>query len=133
VLDSREAMPLRQSSSSTSSNLTPCVSQIHLNYESMENHLRTTQDVLVAEQEHHGETRESVNAFNAQIQAFMGVKNKNTFIAFLTFTDNYMCFTYFTLTICVLHILHCKSWSSISRMQVIFLFLLGSRHRRGVG
>jgi hypothetical protein len=49
-------MPLRQSSSSTSSNLTPCVSQIHLNYESMENHLRTTQDVLVAEQEDHGET-----------------------------------------------------------------------------
>jgi hypothetical protein len=65
VLDSREAMPPRRSSSSTSSGLTPCVSQIHLNYESMENLLRTMQDVLGAEQEDHRETRESVNAFNA--------------------------------------------------------------------
>jgi hypothetical protein len=49
VLDSREAMPPKRSSSSTSSGLTPCVSQIHLNYESMENLLRTMQDVLGAE------------------------------------------------------------------------------------
>jgi hypothetical protein len=35
VLDSREAMPPRWSSSSTSSSLTPRVSQMHLNYESM--------------------------------------------------------------------------------------------------
>jgi hypothetical protein len=34
----------------------PRVSQIHLNYESMENHLRTTQDVLAAEQEGHKQT-----------------------------------------------------------------------------
>jgi hypothetical protein len=64
VLDSREGMPLRQSSSSMSSDLTPRVSQIHLNYETMENQLRTTQDVLEAEQEDHRETQESVNAFN---------------------------------------------------------------------
>jgi hypothetical protein len=64
-LDSREAMPWRRSSSSTSSGLTPRVSQIHLNYESMENQLRTMQEVLAAEQEEHRETRESVNAFNA--------------------------------------------------------------------
>jgi hypothetical protein len=51
VLDSREAMPPRQSSSSTSSGLIPYVSQIHLNYESMENQFRTTQKVLAAEQE----------------------------------------------------------------------------------
>jgi hypothetical protein len=31
------------------------MSQIHLNYESMENHLRMTQEVLVAEQEDHRE------------------------------------------------------------------------------
>jgi hypothetical protein len=37
VLDSKEAMPSRQCSLSTSSGLTPRVSQIHLNYESMEN------------------------------------------------------------------------------------------------
>jgi hypothetical protein len=56
VLDSREAMPLRQNSSSTSSGLTPHVSHIHLNYESMQNELRSTQDVLAAEQEDHRET-----------------------------------------------------------------------------
>jgi hypothetical protein len=54
-----------------SSGFTPRVSQIHLNYESM-------QDKLVAEQEDHRETRESVNVFNA----FMAVRNKNTFITF---------------------------------------------------
>jgi hypothetical protein len=37
VLDSREAMSLRWSSLSTSSGLTPHVSQIYLNYETMEN------------------------------------------------------------------------------------------------
>jgi hypothetical protein len=36
VLDSREAMSLRRSSSSMSSSLTPLVSPIHLNYEMME-------------------------------------------------------------------------------------------------
>jgi hypothetical protein len=50
-----------------SSDLTPRVSQIHLNYEAMENHLRMTQDVLAGEQKDHRETRESVNAFNSQI------------------------------------------------------------------
>jgi hypothetical protein len=63
----------------------------------MENQLRTTQDVLAVEQEDHRETRESVNAFNAQIQAFMVVRNNNTFISFLTFSDIYVCFTLFTL------------------------------------
>jgi hypothetical protein len=56
VLDSREAMSLRRSSSSTSSGLTSRVSQIHLNYETMKNQLRTMQDVLVVEQEDHRET-----------------------------------------------------------------------------
>jgi hypothetical protein len=74
-------MPLRRSSSSTSSSLMPRVSQIHLNYESMQNELRSTQDVLAVLQEDHRETRESVN----------------TFIAFLTFSDIYVCFTLFTL------------------------------------
>jgi hypothetical protein len=63
----------------------------------MQNELRSTQDVLVAEQEDHRETRESVNAFNTQIQAFMMVRNKNTFTTFLTFSDIYVCFTLFTL------------------------------------
>jgi hypothetical protein len=51
VMDSREAMPPRQSSSSSSSGLMPRVSQVHINYESMQDELR--------------ETRESVNDFNA--------------------------------------------------------------------
>jgi hypothetical protein len=87
-----------------SSGLMHHVSQIHLNYEAMKNDLRTTKDVLAVEQENHRVTQESVNTFNAQIQAFLTVRNKNKFI----------------------------TWSSVSRMQVIFLFLLGSRRRRGV-
>jgi hypothetical protein len=67
VLESRGAMPPRRSSSSSSSGLMPRVSQMHLNYESMQNELR--------------ETRELVNDFNTQIQLFMVVRNKNTFIA----------------------------------------------------
>jgi hypothetical protein len=97
VLDSREAMQPRQSSSSTSSGLTPRVSQIHLNYEAMENDLRTIKDVLAVEQENHRVTQESVNTFNTQIQVFLTVTNKNKFIAFLTFSDIYVCFTLFTL------------------------------------
>jgi hypothetical protein len=63
----------------------------------MENQLRTTQEVLAAEQEDHRETQELVNAFNAQIQVFMAVRNNNTFIAFLTFSDIDVCFTLFIL------------------------------------
>jgi hypothetical protein len=69
----------------------PRVSQIHLNYEAMQNQLRTTQDVLAVDQEDPSETRESVYVFNAQMQAFMVVRNKNTFIAFITFSDIYVC------------------------------------------
>jgi hypothetical protein len=76
--------------SSSSSGLTPHVSQMHLNYKSMQDELR--------------ETRESVNDFNAQIQAFMVVRNKNTFIAFLTFSDIYVYFTLFALQAMVQHI-----------------------------
>jgi hypothetical protein len=46
-----------------------------------------------------------VNDFNAQIQAFMPVRNKNTFIAFLTFSDIYVCFTLFALQAVVQRIL----------------------------
>jgi hypothetical protein len=87
----------RQSSSSTSSGLTPRVSQIHLNYEAIENDLKTTKDVLAVEQENYRVTRESVNTFNAQIQAFLMVRNKNKFITFLIFSEIYVCFTLFTL------------------------------------
>jgi hypothetical protein len=73
----------------------------------MENQLRTTQDVLAVEQEDQRETRESVNAFNAQIQAFMVVRNNNnTFISFLTVSDIYVCFTLFTLQTVVQRILN---------------------------
>jgi capsule polysaccharide export protein KpsE/RkpR len=84
-------MSSRGSSSSQSSGLTPHVSHIHLNYEAMENQLRMTQDVLTAEQEDHRETRESLTAYNAQMQAFMTVRNKNTFIDFITFSNIYVC------------------------------------------
>jgi hypothetical protein len=91
VLDSREAMPLRRSLSSTSSGLTPCVSQLHLNYKSMQDELR--------------EMQESVNDFHAQIQVFLVVRNKNIFIAFLTCSDIQVCFTLFALQAMVQRIL----------------------------
>jgi 16S rRNA C1402 (ribose-2'-O) methylase RsmI len=47
----------------------------------MENQLRTMQDVLTVEKEDHRDTRELLNAFHAQMQAFMAIRNKNTFIA----------------------------------------------------
>jgi hypothetical protein len=61
--------------------------------------------MLAVEQENYRETQESVNAFKAQIQAFMMVRNNNKFIAFLTFSDIYVCFTLFTLQVMVQRIL----------------------------
>jgi hypothetical protein len=57
----------------------------------MKNQLRITQDVLAAEQKDHRETQESLNAFNTQIQVFVAVRNKNAFMAFITFSDIYVC------------------------------------------
>jgi hypothetical protein len=90
-------MPSKRSSSTTSSGLTPHVSQIHLNYEAMENDLKTMKDVLEVEQENHRVMQELVNTFNTQIQVFLTVRNKNKFITFLPFSDIYVCFTLFTL------------------------------------
>jgi hypothetical protein len=57
----------------------------------MKNHLKATQDVLAVEQEDHRATQESLAAYNAQMQVFMEVRNKNTFVAFITFSDIYVC------------------------------------------
>jgi hypothetical protein len=67
----------------------------------MENHLKMTQETLAAEQEEYRETQELVNVFNAHIQAFVTVRNKNAFIAFLIFSDIYVYFTLFTLQVVV--------------------------------
>jgi hypothetical protein len=83
-------MPPRGSLSSQSSGIMPRVSQIHLNYESKENQLRATPDMLTVEQDHRA-TLDSLAAYNAQIQAFMMIKNKNTFVTFITFSDMYVC------------------------------------------
>jgi hypothetical protein len=87
------------------------------------NQLKMMQDVLAVEQENHSETRESVNAFNAQIQAFLMVRNKNKFIAFLTFSDIYVCFTLFTLQTVVQRIpdagdIHVPTWQSLSQRSM---------------
>jgi hypothetical protein len=84
-------MPLRRSSSLQPSGLTPRVSQIHLNYERMENQLRAMQDVLAVEREDNRVTRHLCAGYNTQMQAFMAVRKKNTFIAFLTLNDMYVC------------------------------------------
>jgi hypothetical protein len=91
VVDSREAMLLRGSSSSQSFGVTPHASQIHLNYERMENELRATQDMLTMEREDNRWTRDSWAAYNMQMQALMVVRMKDIFIEFLTFTDMYVC------------------------------------------
>jgi hypothetical protein len=83
-------MPSRGSSSSQSSGLTPHVSQIHLNYDRVEEQLKVTQDELAVEREASRATRDSLTAYNAQMQAFMAVRKKNTFVAFLTFSDLYV-------------------------------------------
>jgi hypothetical protein len=57
----------------------------------MENQLRIMQDVLTAELEDHIEKRESLASYNAQMLAFMVIRNKNTFISFITFSDIYVC------------------------------------------
>jgi hypothetical protein len=84
-------MPQWGSSSSQSSGLMPRVSQIYLKYEAMENQHGTMQDMLGAEQEDHRDTQESLNAFNAHMQAFMAVRNKIIFVAFIRFSDIYLC------------------------------------------
>jgi hypothetical protein len=91
VVDTSEAMPPRGISLSQSSDLTPHVFQIHLNYKAMQNQLRIMQDMLTVEQEDHIETRESLATCNPQKQAFMAVRNKNALIAFITFSEIYLC------------------------------------------
>jgi hypothetical protein len=83
-------MPSRGSSSSQSSGLMPHVSQIHLNYDRVEEQLKATQDELAVEREASRAMRDSLAAYNARMQAFMVVRKKNTFIAFLTFSDLYV-------------------------------------------
>jgi hypothetical protein len=51
VVDSRESMSSRGSSSQYSYGLTPRVSKIHLDYGRVEDQLRATQDKLAAERE----------------------------------------------------------------------------------
>jgi hypothetical protein len=78
-------------SSSQSSSLTPHVFQIHVNYERMENYLRVMQDVLMVEREDNRAMSDLWATYNAHMQVFMVVRKKNTFVAFLTFRDMYVC------------------------------------------
>jgi predicted PolB exonuclease-like 3'-5' exonuclease len=84
-------MLLRESSSSQSFGITPSVSQIKLNYELMENQVKAILDLPMVEQEEHRVTQESLGAYHAHMQAFMAVRIKNTFVAFITFSDMSMC------------------------------------------
>jgi hypothetical protein len=45
----------------------------------------------MSEQEDHRATRESLAVDSAQMQAFMVVRNRNTFKVFITFSDMYVC------------------------------------------
>jgi hypothetical protein len=81
----------RGSSSSQSSGIMSCVSQIHMNYEGLENQLKATLDVLTVEQGDHRATQELLATDNVIMQEFMEVRNKNTFIVFITFSDMYAC------------------------------------------
>jgi hypothetical protein len=72
VVDSSEAMPSRGSSSQSSSNLTPRISQIHLDYNRVQEELRATREELATERETNRLTRDEFSSFNAQMQAFVG-------------------------------------------------------------
>jgi hypothetical protein len=91
VVDSRAALPSKGSNSSQSSGLMPRVSQIHLNYDRVQDQLRATQDKLATEREDNTATRDSWATYNAHMQMFMLVRNKNTFVAFLSISDMYVC------------------------------------------
>jgi hypothetical protein len=64
VVESREAMPSKGSSSQYSSGLTPHVPQIHLEYGKVEEHLRVTQEKLVAEREDSRVMRDTWAGYN---------------------------------------------------------------------
>jgi hypothetical protein len=91
VVDLREAMPLMGSSSQSSSGLMPCVSQIHLDYSRVQEELRAMQDELEVERKANRAMRDLLASYNTQMQAFMVVRKKNTFLPFLSFSDMYMC------------------------------------------
>jgi hypothetical protein len=91
VVDSRVAMPLKGSSSQSSFGLMPHVSQIHLNYGRVQEELRSTQDKLAAGREANRETRDLLASYNVQMQAYIAVRMKNTFLTFLAFSDMYVC------------------------------------------
>jgi hypothetical protein len=49
------------------------------------------QDELTVEREANRATRDSLASYNAHMHAFMVVKMENIFVAFLTFSDMYVC------------------------------------------
>jgi hypothetical protein len=69
----------------------PRASQMHLDYGKVEEQLRAMQDELVVEREPSRTMRDSLVDYNAQMQVFMVVRKENTFVAFLIFSDMYMC------------------------------------------
>jgi hypothetical protein len=52
----------------------------------VEEQLKAKQDELAVEREASRAMRNSLAAYNAQMQVFMAVRKKNNFIAFLTFS-----------------------------------------------
>jgi hypothetical protein len=64
---------------------------MHLDYVRIEEEIIATQDRLAAEREANKAMRDSFASYNVQMQAFMAVRKKNAFVAFLTFSDMYVC------------------------------------------
>jgi hypothetical protein len=91
VVELREAMSSKGSFFHSSSGLTPHVSQIHLDYNRMEGQLRATQDELTTEKEANRAMRDLWASYNTQMQAFVAVRKKDIFVAFLIVSDMYVC------------------------------------------
>jgi hypothetical protein len=85
VVELREAMSSKGSLFHSSSGLTPRVSQIHLDYNRMEGEKLTT------EREANRAMRDLWASYNTQMQAFVVVRKKNIFVAFLIVSDMYVC------------------------------------------
>jgi hypothetical protein len=71
-------MPSKGSSSQSSSGLTPCISQIHLEYNRVQEEPRATREELAAERETNRAMRDELASYIAQMQAFIAVRKKNS-------------------------------------------------------
>jgi hypothetical protein len=90
VVESRESMSLKGSSPQSSSSVMPHSSKIHLDYSMVEQELRQMREEMAVERETNRMTQDYLTSYNAQMQAVVSVRKKNTFLAFIAFSVIYV-------------------------------------------